>query len=147
MRAVLQRVNSANVRVDGQVVGEIDRGILVLIGVGHEDSEAEAKWLADKTADLRIFADEQGKMNLSVEEIGGAVLVVSQFTLLGECRKGRRPAFTAAADPGIANKLYQHYADCLRGRGLPVQQGIFATDMQVSLVNDGPVTMILDRNP
>ena len=145
MRVVLQRVKSASVRVEDDVVGEIGQGILALIGVGHGDGEPEAKWLADKTADLRFFADDQGKMNLSVEDIGGAVLVVSQFTLLGDCRKGRRPAFTAAAEPDRARELYQHYADCLRDREIPVQQGIFAADMQVSLVNDGPVTLILDR--
>ncbi|KAA1260469.1 D-tyrosyl-tRNA(Tyr) deacylase [Rubripirellula obstinata] len=145
MRVVIQRVKSASVSVHDEVVGNIDQGLLVLIGVGHDDTEAEAKWLADKTAVLRIFADDQGKMNLNVEEIKGAVLVVSQFTLLGDCRKGRRPAFTDAAEPGRANELYLHYAECLRDRGIPVQQGIFAADMQVSLVNDGPVTLILDR--
>ena len=145
MRVVLQRVQSASVRVKEDVVGEIGQGILALIGVGHDDGESEAKWLADKTANLRFFSDEKGKMNLSVEDINGSVLVVSQFTLLGDCRKGRRPAFTDAAEPGRANELYQHYADCLRDRGIPVQQGIFAADMQVALINDGPVTLILDR--
>lgn len=145
MRVVIQRVKSASVTVEKEVVGEIQPGLLVLIGVGHDDTEGDAKWLADKTAELRIFADDQGKMNLSVEDIQGAVLVVSQFTLMSDCRKGRRPAFTAAAEPGRANELYLHYADCLRDRGIPVQQGIFAADMQVSLVNDGPVTLILEH--
>lgn len=145
MRVVLQRVRSASVRVDEEVVGEIPRGILVLVGVGHNDTEADAKWLADKTAGLRMFSDDQGKMNLSVQDIQGGVLVVSQFTLLGDCRKGRRPAFTAAAEPKIADRLYQHYAACLREHGLTVAQGIFAADMQVSLINDGPVTFVLDR--
>jgi D-tyrosyl-tRNA(Tyr) deacylase len=145
MRVVIQRVKSAEVRVENEIAGEIKQGLLVLIGVGHDDTEAKAKWVADKTAVLRIFPDEQGKMNLSVEDIGGEVLVVSQFTLLGDCRKGRRPAFTDAAEPVQANKLYLEYAQCLRDRGIPVQQGIFAADMQVSLVNDGPVTLILDR--
>lgn len=147
MRAVLQRVTSASVTVDDEIVGKIDAGLLVLLGVGHGDTEAEAKWLADKCADLRIFEDDAGKMNLSVLDIGGAALVVSQFTLLGDCRKGRRPAFTDAAEPKLADQLYQRFVHLLAERGLPVQTGVFAADMNVQLLNDGPVTMIIDRMP
>ncbi len=147
MRAVLQRVTSASVEVDGAIVGEIQQGLLVLLGVGHGDTAAEAKWLADKTADLRIFQDDVGKMNLSVLDIEGSALVVSQFTLLGDCRKGRRPAFTDAAEPTLANELYQRFGELLQQRGVPVQRGVFAADMKVSLVNDGPVTMVIDRLP
>lgn len=145
MRVVLQRVQHASVDVDGKTVGQIERGILALVGVGHDDTAQDAEWLADKTTKLRIFSDDDGKMNRSVIDIGGEVLVVSQFTLLGDCRKGRRPAFTAAADPTIANELYLHYADQIAKTGTRVAKGIFAADMQVSLVNDGPVTMIIDR--
>lgn len=147
MRLVIQRVASASVQVDQQVVGSIERGLLVLVGVEHGDSEKEADWLASKTADLRIFPDDQGKMNQSVVDIEGSVLAVSQFTLLGDCRKGRRPAFTGAAEPKLANDLYEFYSECVRRRGLVVEQGVFAADMQVSLVNDGPVTLIVDRKP
>jgi D-tyrosyl-tRNA(Tyr) deacylase len=144
---VIQRVSSASVQVNDLAVGTIQHGLLALVGVGHGDTEAEAHWLADKTAELRIFADGEGKMNRSVRDIDGSVLVVSQFTLLGDCRKGRRPAFTAAAEPILANKLYEQYAERLREHGLEVQQGIFAADMKVSLTNDGPVTLILERLP
>ena len=147
LRAVLQRVLNASVKVDGEIVGQIDQGLLVLLGVGHGDSETQAKWLADKTAELRIFEDDAGKMNLSLLDVGGSALVVSQFTLLGDCRKGRRPAFTGAAEPKIANELYERYVELLAGRGIPVETGIFAADMKVSLVNDGPVTMVIDRLP
>ncbi len=147
MRAVLQRVTSASVQVDDKIVGEIQQGLLVLLGVGHGDTAAEAKWLAHKTADLRIFQDDLGKMNLSVLDIAGSALVVSQFTLLGDCRKGRRPAFTDAAEPTLASELYQQYGELLQQRGVPVQRGVFAADMKVSLVNDGPVTMVIDRQP
>jgi D-tyrosyl-tRNA(Tyr) deacylase len=140
-------VTSASVEVDGAIVGEIQQGLLVLLGVGHGDTAAEAKWLADKTADLRIFQDDVGKMNLSVLDIEGSALVVSQFTLLGDCRKGRRPAFTDAAEPTLANELYQRFGELLQQRGVPVQRGVFAADMKVSLVNDGPVTMVIDRLP
>ncbi|TWT53121.1 D-tyrosyl-tRNA(Tyr) deacylase [Rubripirellula amarantea] len=145
MRVVLQRVSHAAVEVDHQIVGQIEHGILALIGVSHDDTLQDAKWLAEKTTQLRIFADDQGKMNRSVLDVGGGVLVVSQFTLLGDCRKGRRPAFTAAADPAIANELYLHYADQIAATGIKVAKGIFAADMKVSLVNDGPVTMVIDR--
>ena len=147
MRIVLQRVTSASVTVDNSVVGRIDQGLLALVGVGHGDTEAEAEWLANKTVELRIFQDDEGKMNRSLIDINGGLLSVSQFTLLGDCRKGRRPAFTDAASPELAQHLYQHFSDSVATRGVPVERGIFAADMKVELVNDGPVTMILDRTP
>lgn len=146
MRIVVQRVRHAKVEVDSRTVGEIGHGLLVLIGVGHGDTETQALWMANKTAELRIFEDEQGKMNRSLIDIGGAVLVVSQFTLLADCRKGRRPAFTDAADPAVAQHLYERFCQLLAGRGLDVARGIFAADMQVSLMNDGPVTLVIDRD-
>jgi D-tyrosyl-tRNA(Tyr) deacylase len=144
MRAVLQRVSEARVRVNGEIVGEIGRGLLVLLGVGQGDGEADARFLAEKTAGLRIFEDAQGKMNLSVEEVAGAVLVVSQFTLYGDCRQGRRPGFSAAAPPELADALYRQFVEGLRKLGLPVATGIFQAEMAVELVNDGPVTLLLD---
>lgn len=146
MRAVLQRVSEARVRVNGEIVGEIGRGLLVLLGVGQEDSEADARFLAEKTAGLRIFEDAQGKMNLAVEEVAGAVLVVSQFTIYGDCRQGRRPGFSAAAPPAQADALYRQYVERLRARGLPVATGMFQTAMAVELINDGPVTLLLDSH-
>lgn len=145
MRIVCQRVTQASVSVDGKVVGQIQRGLLVLVGIGHSDTIQQVKWMADKTAQLRIFEDDAGKMNLSLLDVKGAALVVSQFTLLADCRKGRRPAFTDAADPKIAKELYLQYADLLSQHGVPVERGIFAADMKVSLVNDGPVTLVIDR--
>lgn len=144
MRAVLQRVSEARVRVGGEVVGEIARGLLVLLGVGQGDGPADARFLAEKTAGLRIFEDAQGKMNLSVTEVAGAALVVSQFTLYGDCRQGRRPGFSAAAPPAQADALYQQYVECLRALGLPVATGVFQAEMAVELVNEGPVTLLLD---
>lgn len=144
MRAVLQRVSEARVQVGGEIVGEIARGLLVLLGVGQGDGEADARFLAEKAAGLRIFEDAQGKMNLSVEDVAGAVLVVSQFTLYGDCRQGRRPGFSAAASPERADALYQQFVQCLRQRGLPVATGVFQAEMAVELVNDGPVTLLLD---
>lgn len=144
MRAVVQRVKQAFVVVDGETVGAIDTGLLVLLGVAKGDGSKDAAYLADKTACLRIFEDPQGKMNLSVEDIGGSILVVSQFTLLGDCRKGRRPGFTDAATPEIADALYEDYVAALSHRGIPVATGVFRTEMDVHLVNDGPVTMLLD---
>ncbi len=146
MRVVLQRVTSANVTVERTIVGQIGHGLLIFIGITHGDSAEDAQWLADKTADLRIFEDDQDKMNRSLIDTGGSALVVSQFTLLADCRKGRRPAFTDAAEPKLANRLYEHYAESLRARGIRVEQGTFAADMKVTLVNDGPVTMVIDRN-
>lgn len=144
MRAVLQRVSEARVLVADEVVGEIGPGLMVLLGVGREDADADVGYLADKIAGLRIFEDEDGKMNRSVAEIAGGVLVVSQFTLYGDCRKGRRPGFSAAAPPERANLLYLAFAAQLQARGLTVATGIFQADMKVELVNDGPVTMLLD---
>lgn len=144
MRAVVQRVASASVRVDGEIVGAIEQGLLVLLGVEPTDTSADVAYLADKTANLRIFADDDDKMNLSVIDIGGAVLAVSQFTLLGDCRKGRRPAFTGAAPPELANALYEEYVAAVRQLGPAVETGVFRAQMEVSLLNDGPVTLLLD---
>ncbi|MBO0697005.1 MAG: D-tyrosyl-tRNA(Tyr) deacylase [Zavarzinella sp.] len=144
MRAVLQRVRSSRVVVADEVVGEIGRGLLVLLGVRTGDTEAQARWLADKIVGLRIFEDDQGKMNVSVADIGGSVLVVSQFTLYGDCEKGRRPSFIDAARPEVAEPLYERFADAVRLHGVPVATGRFGAMMQVELVNDGPVTLILD---
>jgi len=142
---VLQRVLSSSVSVDGQVVGQIGAGFLALVGIGRGDDPGVVQWMADKTSQLRVFEDDQGKMNRSVMDVGGSVLAISQFTLYGDCRKGRRPAFTSAADPEIANELYELYVQKLREAGLNVETGVFAADMKVALVNDGPVTMILER--
>lgn len=144
MRAVVQRVSSARVVVADTVVGEIGTGLMVLLGVEKEDAEPDARYLAEKIAGLRIFEDGDGKMNLSLQETGGGILVVSQFTLLGDCRQGRRPGFSAAAPPEEADRLYLFVCDLLRQRGLTVATGIFRADMDVHLVNHGPVTFILD---
>jgi len=147
MRAVIQRVRSASVSVERETAGpprRIGRGLVVLLGVGVNDTEREAAWLADKTANLRIFEDAEGKMNLSVLDIGGQVLVVSQFTLYGDARKGRRPSFTDAAPPEKADELYRLYVDLLKEHGVEVQTGEFRAKMLVSIENDGPVTLILD---
>ncbi|MEO5926825.1 MAG: D-aminoacyl-tRNA deacylase [Bryobacteraceae bacterium] len=144
MRAVVQRVTYAKVEVDGAVVGEIGPGLLVLLGVAKGDTAGDADFLAAKVAQLRIFADDAGKMNRSVAESGGAMLVVSQFTLYGDCRKGRRPSFDAAAVPEDARRLYEYYVDATRRTGLQVATGIFQADMAVSLLNDGPVTLIVE---
>jgi D-aminoacyl-tRNA deacylase len=145
MRAVLQRVSRASVTIAGEVVGQIGRGILVLLGVEPDDTEEDARQLADKTIALRIFDDADGKMNLSLEEIGGSLLVVSQFTLLGDCRKGRRPSFIGAAPPELAEKLYNTYIGVAGSRGVPIATGRFRAMMHVELVNDGPVTFILNQ--
>lgn len=146
MRAVIQRVTRARVDVDGRTTGEIGEGLLVLLGVGDGDSEADAAYLADKAAGLRIFEDDAGKMNLSVIDIAGRVLVVSQFTLYGDMRKGRRPSFAAAAAPDLANRLYERFCEMLRSKGLSVETGVFQATMEVSLLNHGPVTILLDSN-
>ena len=144
MRAVLTRVSSASVTIDGRVNGKIGRGFLILLGVGPEDTKADATKLAEKLLSLRIFTDENDKMNLGLEAVGGAVLVVSQFTLYGSVRKGRRPSFTGAADPSLAIPLYEFFlAECAR-LGYPPQHGEFGADMQVESVNDGPVTIVVD---
>ncbi|MFO8088698.1 MAG: D-aminoacyl-tRNA deacylase [Desulfatiglandaceae bacterium] len=144
MRAVVQRVKESRVEVKGETVGAIGNGVLVLLGVGAADTEKDAEYLAGKIADLRIFPDAEGRMNLSLLETGGAALVVSQFTLLGDCRKGRRPSFASAAPPEIARLLYEHFMLVLRARGIEVSSGIFQEMMDVYLMNDGPVTILLD---
>jgi D-tyrosyl-tRNA(Tyr) deacylase len=147
MRAVIQRVAQASVEVGGEVIGRIGRGLLVLLGVTSEDGPAEAEWMADKLLGLRIFEDPAGKFNDSVIDIGGAVLVVSQFTLYADTRKGRRPSFTAAAPPTVAEPLYEQVVQAIARRGVPVGSGRFGASMQVALVNDGPVTIVLDSQP
>jgi D-tyrosyl-tRNA(Tyr) deacylase len=139
-------VSQARVTVDGEVVGEISRGLLVLLGVGGDDSDNDARQLADKICGLRIFEDDDDKMNRSLEEIRGALLVVSQFTLFGDCRKGRRPSFTQAAPPELAERLYETFVAAVGVRGIRVETGKFRAQMNVALVNDGPVTLLLDSN-
>jgi D-tyrosyl-tRNA(Tyr) deacylase len=146
MRAVVQRVSEARVEVDGNVTGSIGRGLVVLLGVGQDDTEKDADYLADKVAGLRIFPDEAGKMNKSVADYGGALLIVSQFTLYGDCRKGRRPSFDHAAAPELANRLYEYFVAQVRRRSLRAETGVFQACMAVHLINDGPVTLILDSN-
>ena len=144
MRAVLTRVKSASVTIDGETVGKIGKGFLILLGVGPEDDESHCKYLAEKALGLRIFEDENGKMNLGLGDVEGQVLVVSQFTLYGNCRKGRRPSFTDAAGPELGNRLYAEFLSQCEKLGYPPQHGQFGADMQVESVNDGPVTLILD---
>jgi D-tyrosyl-tRNA(Tyr) deacylase len=144
MRACVQRVSRSSVTVDGQVTGQIQRGLLVLLGVAHNDTADDAHMLADKITQLRIFEDQQGKMNRSLIDCGGEMLVVSQFTLLGDCRKGRRPSFVDAARPELAERLYQTFVAAVSTHGVPVATGRFRQMMQVELVNDGPVTFLLD---
>ena len=144
MRAVIQRVKSAQVSVDGRVTGKIGSGLLVLLGVGKGDGGSDLSFLTSKIPDLRIFEDASGKFNLSLKEIGGEMLVVSQFTLYGDCRKGRRPSFTDAEDPTQAKNLYEQFVSKLKEQGIPVQTGEFQAKMEVHLINDGPVTLILD---
>ncbi len=146
MRAVVQRVNRARVEVDGRTTGEIGEGLLVLVGVAKTDAEADAAQLAEKIAGLRLFNDDNGKMNRSVEEVGGALLVVSQFTLHGDCRKGRRPSFDRAAPAAQAQALYEKFLHVLRHRGLKVETGVFQAMMEVELVNAGPVTLLVDTD-
>lgn len=144
MRAVVQRVTEASVTVEGKTVGSIGSGLMVLLGVEQEDTEKDGAYLAEKLAGLRIFEDEAEKMNLSVQQVGGSILLVSQFTLLGDVRHGKRPSFTQAAPPREADALYEDLADRLRQKGIPVETGQFQAHMEVSLVNDGPVTILLD---
>jgi D-aminoacyl-tRNA deacylase len=144
MRAGVQRVSSARVTVNGEVIGEIGLGLLVLLGVGAGDTRAEADYVVDKTIGLRIFEDAGGKMNLSVAEVGGALLVVSQFTLYGDARRGKRPSFDAAAPPQLARELYEYFVEKVRAAGLRCETGRFQETMQVELVNEGPVTILLD---
>ncbi|MGE7827498.1 D-aminoacyl-tRNA deacylase [Paenibacillus sp. NPDC093718] len=144
MRVVIQRCKHAQVKVDHEVVGQIEAGLMVLVGVTHEDEEKDAKYLAEKVAGLRIFEDEDGKMNFSVQDVGGAILSVSQFTLYGDTRKGKRPNFMAAAKPDEANALYESFNRELLAKGLQVETGVFGAMMDVSLTNWGPVTLIID---
>src|SRR5438105_2804179 len=144
MRAVVQRVSRARVVIDQEVVGQIGRGLLVLLGVAHGDNKEQARWLADKIVSLRIFADDDGKMNRGLVEVGGEALVVSQFTLYGDCQKGRRPSFVDAAPPEIAVPLYEEFLNAVRALGIRTASGRFGAMMQVELVNDGPVTLIVE---
>jgi D-tyrosyl-tRNA(Tyr) deacylase len=145
VRVLVQRVARAEVRVGGRVAGRVDRGLLLLVGITHADGEAELAWMADKVLGLRVFADAEGKMNLDVGEAGGAVLAVSQFTLYGDARRGKRPSFVDAARPEAAEPLYERFVALLRGRGARVETGVFGAMMEVELVNDGPVTLWLER--
>lgn len=145
MRIVIQRVSCASVKVEGLVVGQINQGLLVLLGVEKGDTEAPADWLAEKIVCLRIFEDGAGKMNRSLADIGGGLLVVSQFTLAGNCDKGRRPSFDTAASAEEGRRLYNYFVGALKRQNLPVETGVFQADMQVALVNDGPVTFVLER--
>lgn len=144
MRSVVQRVSEAEVRVAGEPVGSIGPGLMVLLGVAPGDTDREVGWMAEKLTGLRIFEDPDGKMNLSLLDVGGAMLVVSQFTLLGDCRKGKRPSFVGAAPPEIAEPIYERFVEQVRGRGVEVATGRFRTEMAVSLVNDGPVTLVVE---
>ena len=144
MRAVVQRVLNASVKVDGKVVGEINRGLLVFLGVGKDDNEEDLEYLVNKVVGLRIFEDENEKMNLSLLDINGELLIVSQFTLYGDVRKGKRPSFTESAPPDIAEKMYLEFADKCAKLGIKTEKGIFGANMKVSLINDGPVTILLD---
>lgn len=144
MKCVLQRVNRASVSVDGKICGEIEKGILVFLGVCDEDTEQDIKWLADKIIGLRIFEDENEKMNFSLADIGGGLLIISQFTLFGNCKKGRRPDFTSAGNPEIAKAMYEKFIDYCQKSFKDVESGIFGADMKVDLENDGPVTLIID---
>jgi D-aminoacyl-tRNA deacylase len=144
MKAVVQRVDEASVTVDDEIVGKIGMGLLVLVGVGQDDDESDAKWLAQKVSHLRIFEDEQGKMNLSAKDKGGAILAVSQFTLFGDCQRGRRPSFASAARPEKAEPLFEKFVALVKAEGLPCETGRFQTHMDVRLHNDGPVTLWID---
>jgi D-tyrosyl-tRNA(Tyr) deacylase len=146
MRAVVQRVNKASVSIDGEIVGQIGRGVVVLVGVTHGDTQEQAEWLARKVAGLRIFEDSEGKMNAGLLDVDGAALVVSQFTLYADARKGRRPSFTDAAPPDAAEPLVEHFAHVLQEQGVPVETGVFQAHMLVEIHNDGPVTILLERN-
>ena len=146
MRAVLTRVKYASVAIDGEIVGKIGSGFLILLGVGPEDTEKECRVLAEKALGLRVFEDENGKMNLGLEQVGGQVLVVSQFTLYGNCRKGRRPSFAEAAGPELGERLYEKFLSDCEKLGYPPQHGRFGADMKVESLNDGPVTLILDTD-
>jgi len=145
MKAVVQRVSEAAVRIDGETVGAIEKGFLVLLGVWSGDSEEDCRWLADKVAQLRVFEDENGKLNKALADVGGSVLVVPNFTIAGDCRKGNRPSFIRAERPERAVPLFELFKETLKGRGLQVESGVFGADMKVSLVNDGPITLIVEK--
>lgn len=147
MRAVVQRVKRAQVTVAGEIVGEIGPGLLVLLGVAHDDTADDVAWMAGKLTGLRIFEDDAGKMNLGLTDVRGSMLVVSQFTLLGDCQKGRRPSFIQAARPEVARPLYQQFVAAVGQLGIPTATGIFQAEMQVALVNDGPVTLVVESRP
>ncbi len=146
MRAVVQRVDRASVTVDGRVTGSVQRGLMVLLGVAEGDTAKDLAYIVDKVCGLRIFEDEAGKMNLSVKDVGGAILAVSQFTLCGDCRHGKRPSFSSAAKPEVANAFYEQFVAACRAAGLPVETGVFRAHMLVELVNNGPVTILLDSS-
>ena len=145
MRLLVQRVSNASVEVEGKIVGKIEKGLLVLVGITHEDTRENADWLANKVCNLRIFRDEQDKMNLSVKDIGGKLLLISQFTLYANCEKGNRPAFVDAAKPDMANELYEYFCKKCEDQGLEIQKGIFGAHMRVNLLNDGPVTIMIEK--
>ena len=144
MRAILQRVLNASVKVDGKTIGEIEKGLLVFLGVGEGDTEKDLKYIADKCIGLRIFSDEEDKMNLSLTDVGGQMLVISQFTLYGDCRKGRRPSFTSSMEPIKAKEMYESFIKYIEQSGVKTEHGEFGADMKVELINDGPVTLMLD---
>lgn len=146
MRTVVQRVRSSSVAIDGKIVGKIDKGLMILVGIRHDDTKKQVEWMADKIKKLRIFEDEDGKMNLLAKDVGAEYLIVSQFTLYGDCKKGTRPSFTDAAVPSVAIPLYEYFIELMRADGDNVQTGEFGADMLVSIENDGPVTMVIDRN-
>ena len=144
MRAVVQRVSEASVKVEGNIVGEIDKGLLVLLGVGEEDNDKDLEYMVDKILGLRIFGDDNGKMNLSLLDIGGEILVVSQFTLYGDVRKGKRPSFSTSAHPDKAEKIYNQFVERCKDKGIRTEKGIFGANMEVNLLNNGPVTILID---
>ncbi|HSH35807.1 D-aminoacyl-tRNA deacylase [Schnuerera sp.] len=144
MRAVIQRVTEASVKVEENIVGKIDKGLLVLLGVGEEDNDKDLEYMVDKVLGLRIFEDDNGKMNLSLLDIGGEILIISQFTLYGDVRKGKRPSFTKSAHPDIAKDIYLKFVEKCKEKGIKTEEGIFGANMDVSLINDGPVTIIID---
>jgi D-tyrosyl-tRNA(Tyr) deacylase len=144
MRAIIQRVSKGSVSVDHKIVGQVGKGFVVFLGVGHQDDEEDAKYMARKIVNMRIFEDENGKMNLSLDQVSGGVLAISQFTLFGDTKKGNRPSFVGAAPPDHANRLYEYCIDLIREAGIPTESGIFQADMQVEIHNDGPVTLFID---